>query len=57
MNLSLCIVAPSATAVLCHAACDTTALATTAGLGIPACVLACGLVQVYMSVECMDKHC
>lgn len=53
----LCISAAFAGAVLCHAGCDTTALATTAGLGIPACVAACGTLQVYASVQCFDSYC
>jgi hypothetical protein len=53
----LCLAGSFATAVLCHAGCDTTALATTAGLGIPACVAACGILQVYTSVQCYDAYC
>lgn len=53
---NLCIVAAGAGAVLCHAACDTTALATTAGLGIPACVALCGTLQVAASVQCWDNY-
>ncbi len=53
---SLCIVAAGAGAVLCHAACDTTALATTAGLGIPACIALCGTLQVFASVQCYDNY-
>lgn len=52
----LCIAAAAAGAVLCHAGCDTTALATTAGLGIPACVWACGTLQVMASVQCYDSY-
>ncbi len=52
-----CAGAATAGAILCHAGCDTTALATTAGLGIPACVLACGAVQAWMIVECADRFC
>lgn len=54
---NLCIVAVGAGAVLCHAGCDTTALATTAGLGIPACIWLCTTIQVAASVECYDTHC
>jgi hypothetical protein len=54
---NLCIVAAGAAAVLCHAGCDTTALATTAGLGIPACVWACTTLQVAASVQCYDTYC
>ncbi len=54
---NLCIVAAGAAAVLCHGGCNTTALATTAGLGIPVCVLACGTLQVYASVQCVDTYC
>ncbi|SCX18168.1 hypothetical protein SAMN02927925_02632 [Flavobacterium saliperosum] len=46
-----------AAAVLCHAGCDTTALGTTAGLGIPACFMACGTLQVYAAVQCYDSYC
>ncbi len=52
----LCIAAAVAGSVLCHAGCDTTALATTAGLGIPACVWACGTLQVMASVQCYDSY-
>ena len=54
---SACIVTAGAAAVICHAGCDTTALATTAGLGIPACVWACGTIQVYASIQCHDTYC
>lgn len=54
---SLCITAAGAGAVLCHAGCDTTALATTAGLGIPACIWLCGTLQVTASVQCYDTYC
>jgi len=54
---SLCITAAGAGAVLCHAGCDTTALATTAGLGIPACIWLCGTLQVMASVQCYDTYC
>lgn len=52
-----CLSAAYAGAVLCHAGCDTTALATTAGLGIPACIALCGTLQVYASVQCLDTYC
>jgi len=54
---SLCIVAGGAAAVLCHAGCDTTALATTAGLGIPACVALCLTVQLAVSADCYADYC
>lgn len=54
---SLCLGGAFAGAVLCHAGCDTTALALTAGLGIPACVAACGTLQVFASVQCYDSYC
>lgn len=54
---SVCLGAVFASAVLCHAGCDTTALATTAGLGITVCVAACGALQVFGSVTCYDKYC
>ncbi|PZX60923.1 hypothetical protein [Hydrotalea sandarakina] len=54
---SLCVAAATATAILCHASCETTALATTAGLGIPACVALCGTAQVAAGVYCYDKYC
>lgn len=54
---SVCLGAAYAGAVLCHAGCDTTALATTAGLGIPACVAACGTLQIFASVQCYDSYC
>lgn len=53
----LCAGAATAGAVLCHGACEGTAIATTAGLGIPACVVACGTIQAYLIVECEDKYC
>jgi len=52
-----CSAASTAAAMLCHASCDATALATTAGFGIPACVIACGAVQAWLIVECEDKYC
>lgn len=54
---SLCIAAATMGAILCHAGCDTTALATTAGLGIPACIAACGTLQVFAGVQCYDNYC
>jgi phage tail tape-measure protein len=56
-RFNLCIIAAGAGAVLCHAGCDTTALAATAGLGIPACVYLCGTLQVAASVQCHDTYC
>lgn len=53
----LCSGAATAGAILCHAGCDTTALATTAGLGIPVCVAACGTLQAYAIVQCADSYC
>lgn len=53
----LCAGAATAGAILCHAACDTTAVATTAGLGIPVCVAACGTIQAYAMVVCADSYC
>jgi hypothetical protein len=52
-----CSAASTAAAIICHASCDATALATTAGFGIPACVIACGAVQAWLIVECEDKYC
>ena len=52
-----CSAASTAAAMLCHASCDATALATTAAFGIPACVIACGAVQAWLIVECEDKYC
>lgn len=54
---NVCLAATYAGAVLCHGACDTTALATTAGFGIPACVMACGTLQVYGVMQCYDTYC
>ena len=54
---NLCLGAAFAATVLCHGGCDTTALATTAGLGIPVCVAACGTLQVFASVQCYDNYC
>lgn len=52
-----CSAAATAGAVICHAGCDATALAATAGLGIPACVAACGTLQAWAIVECADRFC
>lgn len=52
-----CSAASTAAAILCHASCDATALATTAGFGLPACVIACGVVQAWLIVECEEKYC
>lgn len=52
-----CSAAATAGAILCHAGFDTTALATTAGLGIPACVLACGTLQAWAIIECEERFC
>jgi hypothetical protein len=56
-RFSLCVVAAGTGFILCHAGCDTTALALTAGLGIPACVAICGTLQVAASAQCYDSHC
>lgn len=53
----LCAGAATSGAILCHGACSGTAIATTAGLGIPACVAGCGIMQAYLIVECGDKYC
>jgi|GEM_PF-1348586 len=53
----LCSGAAAAGAILCHAGCDTTALATTAGFGIPACILLCGTLQSFAIVQCNDSYC
>jgi hypothetical protein len=53
---NLCLGAAFAGAVLCHAGCDTTALATTAGLGIPACIALCGVIQVALSADCYENY-
>ena len=53
----LCSGAATAGAILCHAGCDKTALATTAGLGIPVCVALCGTLQVSAIVQCSDSYC
>jgi hypothetical protein len=52
-----CSAAATAGAILCHAGCDTTALATTAGFGIPACVLACGTLQAWAIIQCEESYC
>ncbi len=56
-RFSVCVGAATAGAILCHAGCDTTALALTAGLGIPACVALCGTGQVMAGVACYDNYC
>jgi hypothetical protein len=53
----LCSGAATAGAILCHAGCDTTALATTAGAGIPICVALCGTLQVWAISQCNDNYC
>lgn len=53
---NLCLSVAFAGAVLCHAGFDTTALATTAGLGIPACIALCGIIQVGLSADCYDNY-
>jgi hypothetical protein len=53
----LCAGAATAGAIICHGGCDATALATTAGLGIPACITACGTLQAYAIVQCADSYC
>lgn len=53
----LCMGAATAAAIGCHAACEGSAIALTAGMGIPACVVLCATVQTYMAVECADKWC
>jgi hypothetical protein len=53
----LCSGAATAGAILCHAGCDTTALATTAGVGIPVCVALCGMLQVWAISQCYDNYC
>ena len=52
-----CSSAATAGAILCHAACETTALATTAGLGIPACVALCSAGQAWAIILCADTYC
>jgi len=52
-----CSAAATAGAILCHGACEGTAIATTAGLGIFACVAACGTLQAWAIVECADRFC
>lgn len=42
----LCAAAATAGAILCHAACEPTALATTDGLGIYACLLSCCVFSI-----------
>jgi hypothetical protein len=54
---NLCLAADFAATAVCHAGCNTTALATTAGLGIPACVWACGTMMVFLGVQCYDNYC
>lgn len=54
---TLCCAAATAAAVLCHGSCDTTAIAVTAGVGIPACVLLCATVQVSAMTWCYDEYC
>jgi len=54
---TLCIAGATAAAIVCHAGCETTALATTAGLGIPVCVALCATIQAAASVQCWDSYC
>ncbi len=53
----LCAGAATSGAILCHASCDATALVATVGLGIPACVVLCGIVQVGGLAICQDNFC
>ena len=53
----LCAGAATAGAILCQGGCDTTALAFTAGFGIPACVVLCGTLQVAAIATCADNYC
>lgn len=53
----LCAGAATSGAILCHASCDATALVASAGLGIPACVILCGVVQVAGLTQCYDSFC
>ena len=53
----LCAGAATSGAIICHAGCDATALAATAGLGIPACVVLCGIIQVAGLTQCYDGFC
>lgn len=54
---TICSIGVTAGAILCHAACDTTALATTAGLGIPVCFALCLSVQTAGMLECAERYC
>lgn len=53
----ICMAGVTAAAIVCHAGCDATALATTAGFGIPACLVLCATMQVSMGLECAEKYC
>ena len=53
---SLCVGAATAGAILCHAGCETTALAATAGLGIPACVALCSTLQAFAGMQCYNNY-
>jgi len=54
---SLCVGAATAGAIICHAGCETTALVTTAGLGIPVCVALCATLQAFAGMQCYDNYC
>jgi hypothetical protein len=52
-----CAAAATSAAMLCHGACSGSAIAVTAGLGIPACIILCASIQVYMFIQCEVAHC
>jgi len=53
----LCASAATAGAILCHGTCESSAIATTAGLGIPACVALCSTLEIEAMVQCHDSYC
>jgi len=50
---NLCSGAATAGSIACHGSCDI----ATVGLGIPACIEICGMMEVYALVVCADIYC
>ena len=53
----LCAAGITAAAIICHSSCSSAAVVATAGLGIPACLLLCGTIQIAGFAECDDRYC
>lgn len=53
----VCIAGAAAAAIICHGSCEGSAIALTAGLGIPACVALCVTIQSAASLACWQSFC